>query len=68
VGGVPAYRRDRGHVEGEGGKRGVEEGCRRVPRGLCAVPVQRRCSRFGHTPAQVAPQEEAAGAWAFLAA
>jgi transposase InsO family protein len=29
-----------------------------VPRGLCAGPVQRRCSPFGHTPAQVALFED----------
>lgn len=35
-----AYRRDGGPVEGEGWSRGVEEGYCRVPRGLCAVPVE----------------------------
>jgi hypothetical protein len=58
-----AYRQDGGPVEGEGWNRGVEEGYCRVPRGLCAVPVERRCSRFGHTPAQEAPHGEVAGAW-----
>jgi len=39
-------------VEGRCG--GEEESRRRVPLGLCPRPVQRRCSRLAHTPAQAA--------------